>query len=67
MSSGIDYITQDKADIQRVVEDEKKEQEAINGKNERAIETANQNRREAIKAANELADHAVSKSHCIMS
>ena len=56
MSSVINYITQDEieaheAAMQRVVENEKREQEAIDDKKRRAIEAAQKAFNEAVKAA----------------
>ena len=53
-----EYVSQDEieaheAAMQRVVDDEKKEQEAINDKKNRAINATSNKRKSAVKAADE--------------
>jgi len=67
MSSVINYITQDEIDaheaaMQRVVEDEKREQETIKDKKMRAIEAAQKAFNEAVKAAEDESDHELNKA-----
>ena len=62
-----EYVSQDeikahKAAMQRVVEDEKKEQEAIKYTKRRAVEAAQRAFDEAVKAAEDAADQELKKS-----